>query len=132
MIDMHDAAAHMARVIITDRLPSDWQGAYDAEQDVILMADNLTPIQYSCVLAHEMSHAKHHDSGCHADKWVERRADIEAARMLIDPDEYASAERVCDNEVWLARELEVMPWVIRAYREYLHDIAFEPGSGDAA
>ncbi|MBW3093440.1 ImmA/IrrE family metallo-endopeptidase [Bifidobacterium sp. 82T10] len=109
------------RVVITSQLPADWQGAYDSEENVILMADNLTPIQYACVLAHEMSHAKHGDKGCHADKWTERRADIEAARMLIRLDDYKRAEQVCDDEVWIAHELDVMPWVVRAFREWLHD-----------
>jgi hypothetical protein len=41
--------------------------------------------------------------------------------MLVNPGEYAVAERVCDNVWWLARELGVMPWIINAYREMLHE-----------
>ncbi|KFI50055.1 DUF6782 family putative metallopeptidase [Bifidobacterium biavatii] len=121
MIDVSATAGRMARVVVTDQLSAGWQGAYDAEENVILMADDLTPIQYACVLAHEMSHAKHHDRGCRADRWTERRADIEAARMLIILDDYKRAEQVCDDVTWIAHELEVMPWVVIAFREYLHD-----------
>ena len=42
--------------------------------------------------------------------------------MLIDPMEYAYAETVYEgNIVGMARELNVLPWVIAAYRERLHD-----------
>ncbi|RYQ42435.1 hypothetical protein PG2000B_1128 [Bifidobacterium pseudolongum subsp. globosum] len=42
--------------------------------------------------------------------------------MLIDPLEYAYAEAVYEsNVVGMARELNVLPWVIMAYRERLHD-----------
>ena len=62
------------------------------------------------------------DAGCRVDKWVERRADQEAAMMLIDPMEYAYAETVYEGNVMgMARELNVLPWVIMAYRDRLHD-----------
>ena len=113
-------AGRVARVVVT-RLPADYQGAYDAVGGIILISDRLTPRQYSCVLAHEISHARHRDLGCRADRWTERRADIDAARLLINPDDYRAAEQICDNELWLAHELDVMPWVIQAWREHLHD-----------
>ena len=118
--DLDQMAGRVARVVVT-RLPADYQGAYDAVGGIILMSDRLTPVQYSCVLAHEISHARHHDHGCHTDKWTERRADIDAARLLINPDDYSAAEQVCDNPHWIAQELDVMPWVIQAWREHLHD-----------
>lgn len=62
------------------------------------------------------------DAGCRVDKWAERRADQEAALMLIDPMEYAYTEAVHEGNVMgMARELNVLPWVIAAYRERLHD-----------
>lgn len=42
--------------------------------------------------------------------------------MLVNPVEYAYAETVYEgNIVGMARELNVLPWVITAYRERLHD-----------
>ena len=98
------------------------QGAYLPQQGVILLDHRLSGVQRRCVLAHEISHARHMDAGCRVDKWVERRADQEAALMLIDPMEYAYAEAVYEGNVMgMARELNVLPWVITAYRERLHD-----------
>lgn len=114
-------AGRVAQVVVT-RLPADYQGAYDPIGGLILISDRLTPCQYTCVLAHEISHAQHRDYGCRTDKWTERRADIDAARILVNPREYEEAERICDNPHWIAQELNLMPWVITAWREHLHDI----------
>ena len=98
------------------------QGVYVREKNLILLDTQLRGVQLRCVLAHEISHARHMDAGCHVDKWVERRADQEAAKMLIDPLEYAYAETIYEgNAMGMARELYVLPWVVEAYRERLHD-----------
>ena len=98
------------------------QGAYLPQQGVILLDHRLSGVQRRCVLAHEISHARHMDAGCRVDKWVERRANIEASAMLIRPMEYAMAEAIYEGNVMgIARELNVVPWVIAAYRERLHD-----------
>lgn len=103
-------------------LHGDMQGLYLREPNLILLDHGLTSEQRRCVLAHEISHARHLDEGCRVDKWTERRADQEAALMLIDPMEYAYAEAVYEGNVMgMARELSVLPWVITAYRERLHD-----------
>lgn len=104
------------------RLHGDVQGLYLRKQNLILLDRGLTSEQRRCVLAHEISHARHLDEGCRMDRWSERRADEEAAMMLIDPMEYAYAEAVYEGNVMgMARELSVLPWVITAYRERLHD-----------
>ncbi|RSX48904.1 hypothetical protein D2E22_1042 [Bifidobacterium castoris] len=104
------------------RLHDGKQGVYIRAKNLILLDSRLCGVQRRCVLAHEISHARHMDTGCRVDKWVERRADHEAAAMLIDPLEYAYAEAVYDGNVMgMARELNVLPWVIAAYRERLHD-----------
>lgn len=47
---------------------------------------------------------------------------MEAAAMLISPLEFAYAETVYEGNIMvMARELNVLPWVISAYRERLHD-----------
>ncbi|MCI1212059.1 MAG: ImmA/IrrE family metallo-endopeptidase [Bifidobacterium tibiigranuli] len=97
-------------------------GAYDGEEHAIYLSNRLSPTQRRWVLAHEISHARHHDGRCYGSRnHMERRADMEASRMIIDPLEYMAAEKVYDNPLWLARELDVMPQTIFAYREWLHD-----------
>lgn len=104
------------------RLQDGLQGAWCARYGLILLDSRLTDVQRRCVLAHEISHARHHDAGCRCDRWAERRADIEASMLLINPMEYAFAEQVYDgNALCIAHELGVMPWVVEAYREHLHD-----------
>ena len=104
------------------RLGDGLQGLYLRKPNLILLDTRLRGVQLRCVLAHEISHARHMDAGCRVDKWVERRADQEAALMLIDPMEYAYAETVYEGNIMgMARELNVLPWVIAAYRERLHD-----------
>lgn len=120
-MDVESLALHWARVA-TVPMEHGVQGAYDADTDTILISSGLADVQRRCVLAHEVSHARHRDRGCVAPgSPVERRADREAARLLVDPGRYAMAERVCDNVWWLARELDVMPWIINAYRELVHE-----------
>ena len=104
------------------RLHDGMQGVYIRDKHLILLDSRLCGVHLRCVLAHEISHARHMDAGCRVDKWVERRADQEAAKMLIDPMDYAYAEAVYEGNVMgMARELNVLPWVIEAYRERLHD-----------
>jgi Zn-dependent peptidase ImmA (M78 family) len=120
MIDVEGIAWQYGRVL-TVPMPDGLQGAYDLQTGTIYTSNQLSDDQRRCVLAHEISHARHRDLSCSAGGYSERRADREAAVLLIDPTEYASAEVVNDNEVWLARELSVMPYLIRAYRQLLHD-----------
>lgn len=117
MIDVETIARKWANVYEL-ALPADLEGGYDAANNRILISDRLTPIQRRCALAHEISHARrHHDVGCKCDSATERRADMEAARMLVNQLEYQSAEIISDgDECAIARELNVMPWVIRAYK----------------
>ena len=104
------------------RLHDGMQGVYIRKKNLILLDSRLCGVQLCCVLAHEISHARHMDAGCRVDKWMERRADQEAALMLIDPMEYAYAETIYEGNVMgIARELNVVPWVVQAYRERLHD-----------
>lgn len=121
MIDVEAIARKWAKVYELP-LSSNLEGGYDATNNRILISDRLTPVQRRCVLAHEISHARHHDVGCKCDSATERRADMEAARMLVNQLEYQSAEIIFDGDEYaIARELNVMPWIIQAYKQWLHD-----------
>lgn len=123
MTDLDMEARRWAVVRDDIPLPDGVQGGYDAGHGLIVLSPRLSPVQRRCVLAHEISHARHRDLACRADATVERRADMDAARMLIDQADYMAAEQVNDNPIWMARELDVLPWVVRAYRLWLHETA---------
>lgn len=120
-VDLLHEATRWARVVDYP-LPYGYEGVYEAATNLIVLDVRLTDIQRRCVLAHEISHARHRDIGCQTDKWTERRADMEAAKLLIDPVEYAMAESIYgSNSHGIAVELNVMPWVVIAFRSWLHD-----------
>ena len=75
-IDIEQEAKRYARIVIAP-IQAGYQGLYDVRTETIYIADNLTPTQYRCVLAHEASHAKHRDRGGHVDRYTEQRADME-------------------------------------------------------
>ncbi|WEV41610.1 ImmA/IrrE family metallo-endopeptidase [Bifidobacterium sp. ESL0682] len=119
--DLELFARNWAKVYVLP-MEDGFKGAYDIERDAIYLSDRLTDVQHKCVLAHELSHARHGDCGCrNGHDAAELRADIEAARMLIDQADYMNAERCCDNPSWIASELGVTPDLILAYRCWLHD-----------
>lgn len=103
-------------------LPHGYEGFYAPSVDLIVLDPCLTEVQRRCVLAHEISHARHRDAGCRCDRWVEHRADMEASTMLISPLEFAYAEALYEgNTLGMARELNVLPWAVVAFRERLRD-----------
>ena len=66
-------------------------------------------------LAHELGHHRHGHVG--NSPRFEVMADTYAAGLLIDPDEYAAAERLCEGHAGgMARELGVTTAIIVAWR----------------
>lgn len=108
------------RIVEDDTMEDGVEGSYTAEDETIHISPRLNDVQRTCVLAHESSHAYHRDT--YSTKWKEARADEEAARLLINVDQYAALERVNDNVWWLAHELGVMPWVVVAFRRYVGSV----------
>ena len=73
-------------------------------------------------LAHELAHHVYQDAGF-GDVWVERRADVWAARLLICPGQYARAERMYDADPHLiAQDLGVTTRLVRAYQGSLASV----------
>ncbi len=56
-------ASRWARVA-EQKLPSGYEGFYAPGLDLIVLDSRLTDVQRRCVLAHEISHARHMDTGC--------------------------------------------------------------------
>jgi hypothetical protein len=77
-------ASRWARVA-EQPLPVGYEGFHAPGLDLIVLDSRLTDVQLRCVLAHEISHARHMDAGCRVDKWVERRADQEVGVTPIRP-----------------------------------------------
>lgn len=121
-----EAEAERWGTLATGRLNGSMLGAYSRSGRIIALSAGMNDRQRRCVLAHEISHARHDDlSPCDWDHRrgvaMERRADMEAARMLIDGDEYRELELVYDSPLRIAQELDVSLWVVEAYREWLHE-----------
>lgn len=100
------------------------RGEYRHGPRLIVLNLGMSTALERSTLAHELGHWHY------ADEWTddprvlemrERRANRFAAELLIDPLEYAYAERMlgADKVQSLARELEVSTYVVEAYREIL-------------
>lgn len=92
--------------------------------DTILIDRRITYTRKRCALVHELVHWQHGDdtsNGCRGGK-LEQRCRHETAILLINPAEYALAERMYDgNPYQIAAELNVTIQIIQDYRQWLHD-----------
>ncbi|WP_288270173.1 ImmA/IrrE family metallo-endopeptidase [uncultured Bifidobacterium sp.] len=117
---MRRAVLDLHVVVASAILPGDLMGCYDRRRDVILVDRRLTYRAKRCVLVHELVHWAHGDDGEYARGLCEARTRRETALTLIDPAEYALAERTYDGNPWaIADELDVTMQVIRDYRSVL-------------
>lgn len=100
-------------------LPSGLCGVYYEPARLIVLDETMPAYQRKCTLTHELVHARYHDNGCGTTYGVkaERRARRETALRLISPVEYASAEELCEGDVYrIACELDVTVQVVEDYR----------------
>jgi len=95
-------------------------GYYSPMHKVIVVRLGMTYAQSRWVLGHEAGHAyyDHACSGPHSRSKTERQANAYAARLLIDPEEYARLERINPDQHWLADEFSVSVDAIFAYEEH--------------
>lgn len=70
------------------------------------------------ILAHELAHARRGDTD-HQPETVERLCDEEAAWLIIDLEEYKSAECACESVGAIARFLDMPYRAIEAYQRAL-------------
>lgn len=101
----------------TNNLPSSWLGAYDDDQRRIFVRHGLTRRLEKQTLAHEFMHAYYRDRSSHPT--VEWRAWRGTASLLVDPAEYAAAERMSHSSTFIAAELDITTRVVEAYRDAL-------------
>lgn len=90
-------------------------GYYSASKNRIVLRMGMTIRETRCVLAHEIAHARlgHTCSGGPE----ERRADVIAASMMINPESYARAEAIDASAHSIADELDVTVDLVQVYRE---------------
>lgn len=95
-------------------------GYYSPMHRMIVIRLGLTLAQRRWVLAHECGHAfyDHHCAGRVDRDSAERQANAYAARLLIDPAEYARLEAINSDQHWLAEEFTVSVDAILAYEEH--------------
>lgn len=104
--DLHVASA---------RLPGRLDGVYCLATNTVLIDRRITYTRKRCALVHELVHWQHGDdtsNGCRGGK-LEQRCRRETAILLINPAEYALAERMYDgNPYQIAAELNVTIQII--------------------
>ena len=104
-------------LVYTRDLPANRLGAYLDDERRILIRQGLPYTIEQETLAHEYMHAWHRDRTSHPA--VEWRAWRGAAKILIDPAEYAAAEQVSTSSLYIAQELGVTVRIVEIYREAL-------------
>lgn len=112
--------------VVEGRLQRDWRGAYDHTARRITLAAGMSHREARSTLAHEVQHALAGDVPSPWGLITERQellANRRAALALIDPDEYAVAERLRGGYIaGIAHELDVTNAVVRTWLA-LHRIA---------
>lgn len=102
--------------------PYELAGAYIHAVKLIVIDTRQAEGHQLATLAHEYFHALRGDEGTQG-KRVERLIDQRAARLLIDPFEYALAERLFEGDsAAIAEEAGFPVWVIDAYKDALEQI----------
>lgn len=110
--------------VASTRLPGKLDGLYCLATNTVLIDRRITYTRKRCALVHELVHWQHGDdtsNGCRGGK-LEQRCRRETAMLLINPSEYALAERIYGgNPYQMAAELNVTVQVIEDYKNWLHD-----------
>lgn len=95
--------------------PGDLGGWFPNEK-LIVVRPTLGPCNRVHTLAHELGHAAHGDPAGHHPRY-ERRADLYAARLLIDPREYAELETIYEGHLGaIAADLGVTVSLLATWR----------------
>lgn len=107
-----------------ERMTRGYVGAVDLRTGTIFLDHSLDgrPRALISTIAHELGHiALCH--GCMQDRRGEDLADEWAARLLVRPTMFASAEYMYgENDYEIARELGVTQRIVKAYRRALHSL----------
>ncbi|MFC2663583.1 MAG: ImmA/IrrE family metallo-endopeptidase [Scardovia wiggsiae] len=125
--DLYNTADHMGIQVREKHIADDLNALYDDRKHIIYLSVGLNDRQKRCALAHELIHAKYHDTG--RDPKSEWRARKETALWLIDPLDYITVENMYEGNLFaMAVQLDVTLQVLKDYQ----DTISTPGSMYAA
>jgi hypothetical protein len=116
-VSLESLIAELGVVVVDGAVPVGTWGSYCALTHTITLLVGLSAIQRKCVLWHEISHALHGHVGKHADQ--EELANTWAARQLIRLEDYVEASACWSHIRDVARHLEVIPSMVRAFEASL-------------
>ena len=109
-VRVEDDHAHRLR-------PGD-HGGWFPDERLIVVSPTLGPRNRIHTLAHELGHATHGDPAGHHPRY-EHRADLYAARLLIDPREYAELETIYEGHLGaIAAEMGVTVSLLATWRDH--------------
>lgn len=118
---MDELIAHATTLgvtVATACLPEPLRGVYDWRAEMVVYDYRLTPVEQRCVLAHELGHV-YYGHTRFGDRAAEDAADVYAAWLLIDPDEYVAAEMIDPAPAAIADELGVEARIVQAWESRL-------------
>lgn len=102
----------------THRLRCGDLGGWFPKEQLIVVCPTLGPRNRVHTLAHELGHAAHGDPAGHHPRY-EHRADLYAADLLIDPQEYAELEIMYDGQAGaIAADLGVTVSLLATWRAH--------------
>lgn len=96
-------------------------GYYLRSRRIIVVRKGLTTAQARWVLAHECGHAFYNhgrSQRTHHSRAAENQADAYAARLLIEPREYARLEAINPDQHWIADELGLSADAVFAFERH--------------
>ncbi len=105
MLELIRYAASRGIEVHASHLPEDVLGYYSPDEGRVYFDMQLTPDERRVTIAHELGHA-HYGHRCDSDR-NERQADMFAANLLIDPEDYANLEALNPDRHFVAEELGV-------------------------
>ena len=105
--------------VVEESLPAGVWGLYDLDRRIVWVQRGLPASFRLATLLHEAVHHSRGDHG-HQDTAVENRINEVVADLLVDPVEYALAERELGwSTGGIAVELGLPRWVVSAFRRSL-------------
>ena len=111
--------------VVERRLPDSWPRAlYIPELNTIYLEARQPHCYKRVNLAHELGHVMLGHTRPQTDWWEARQelqADIFAARLLIDPDDYARLEESYDSAAAISHELEVTPRLLDVWKNTVQE-----------
>lgn len=109
--------AHRLGITVTHQpLAHPLRGYYQHHQKIIVIRKDLNRRQEIETLAHELGHAHHGHT--ETTPRTEAQAWKYAARLTVDPEAYAVAERINPHPAAIALELDLTPTLITAWQKY--------------